>query len=134
MEYFLFTKCSKYMLEYIKRIQMGQVQGNAIMIWTRRSFTTNRVSLPNYWNTMIVPQVAPELGRLFATYQLIPSFQKSEKHHSFVDSLDGVSNLPPPSVPPCKKDDIFDPADYLDEDRRALKVSVTFCAYIHLTF
>ncbi|XP_021364892.1 uncharacterized protein LOC110457720 isoform X2 [Mizuhopecten yessoensis] len=66
-------------------------------------------------------KVAPELGRLFATYQLIPSFKLSEKHHCYVDSLHGVDELPEPRPPSVLKDVIFDPKQYSAVDMRAVQ-------------
>ncbi|XP_069114562.1 uncharacterized protein [Argopecten irradians] len=66
-------------------------------------------------------KVAPELGRLFATYQLIPSFKLSERHHCYVDSLNGVDELPEPRPPSSLKDAIFDPKKYTAVDKRAVQ-------------
>ncbi|XP_076086199.1 uncharacterized protein LOC143056904 isoform X2 [Mytilus galloprovincialis] len=66
-------------------------------------------------------KVAPDLGRLLATYQLVPTFERSDRHHCFIDSLENIDNLPAPLPPPTTKQQIFDVSKYSHVDDRALK-------------
>nr|XP_022341994.1 uncharacterized protein LOC111135861 isoform X3 [Crassostrea virginica] len=66
-------------------------------------------------------KVAPELGRLLSTYQLIPSFKECEELHCFADDVEKAKLLPPPVPPPTKKYDIFDITKYRKVDERAVK-------------
>lgn len=67
------------------------------------------------------PKVAPELGRLLSTYQLIPSFKECAELHCFADDVEKAKLLPPPVPPPTKKHEIFDISKYRKVDERAVK-------------
>lgn len=67
-------------------------------------------------------KVAPELGRLLSTYQLIPSFKECAELHCFADDVEKAKLLPPPVPPTTKKHEIFDINKYRKVDERAVKV------------
>jgi hypothetical protein len=63
-------------------------------------------------------------GRLLATYPLLPTFKYSETLDCYVDDISALDpDIPGPHPPPTKKAEIFDPADYIDVDNRAVNVS-----------
>ncbi|KAL3861103.1 hypothetical protein ACJMK2_007175 [Sinanodonta woodiana] len=69
-------------------------------------------------------QVAPTPNRLYATYQLLPSFVYSEKLKCYVDNEpteDEEALVPEPHPPPTRKEEIFDVQRFADVDARALK-------------
>ncbi|XP_046362001.2 uncharacterized protein LOC124139065 isoform X2 [Haliotis rufescens] len=58
-------------------------------------------------------------GCFMSTYKIQANYVYSEKHFLYVDNLSKVEQLPPPHPPSCSKEDIFDPRDFVDIDRRA---------------
>lgn len=77
-------------------------------------------------------KVAPELGRLLSTYQLIPSFKECAELHCFADDVEKAKLLPPPVPPTTKKHEIFDINKYRKVDERAVKVWYAFFELVHL--
>ena len=64
-------------------------------------------------------------GSIFATYQLLPTFEYCERLDCYVDDVTSVNErIPPPKPPPTKKAEIFDLNMYNEVDERALNVSI----------
>ncbi|XP_060601784.1 uncharacterized protein LOC132755022 isoform X2 [Ruditapes philippinarum] len=66
-------------------------------------------------------------GRLLATYPLLPTFKYSDKLDCYVDDISALDpDIPGPHPPPTKKAEIFNPADYIDVDNRAVNTPIKF--------